>query len=357
MVKINNTILLLVIILLFGCGSNTPPEEDKNPPKAGENSISVNGACSYYGDVTTDNFNGFNSDNKAQAAITKIMEHTGLSANFKLMAADVEDVCAVISEDNQRYILYNQDFMLSVENLTNTHWAETSMLAHEIGHHLSGHTFSQEENRTDSELEADRFSGFILYKMGASLEEAQAAISKFSTEENSSTHPSKKSRLAAITNGWLSAKEQNVSIDDNLPPSESGGNGNNSFESTESSVKEQIINILNQYYQYNDNSQCSELAQFYLPVVDNFYNKINQTTSQIVDECVTYHSRWPIQNIEIDNSTFAITPLNNGDYFVTYDMFYQIKKTAEDDWKNYNLTINVRFSSELKIRSMYEYKK
>ena len=38
-------------------------------------------------------------------------------------------------------------------------------------------------------------------------------------------------------------------------------------------------------------------------------------------------------------------------------MFYQIKKTAEDNWKNYNLTINVRFSPELKIRSIYEYKK
>ncbi len=353
MVKINITILLLMLVSLLGCKSN-PPKDGK---EAGDHSISVNGACSYYGDVTTDNFNGFNCDNQAQAAITKIMGYTGLSVNFKLMAADVDDVCAVISEDKQRYILYNQAFMLSVENLTNTHWAETSMLAHEIGHHLSGHTFSQEENRIDSELEADRFSGFILYKMGASLEEAHAAISKFSTEDNSSTHPSKKSRLAAITNGWLSAKEQSGPIGDKSPPGESGGNSNTSFESTGSSIREQIITILNQYYQYNDNSQCSEIAQFYLPVVDNFYNKINQTTSQIVDECVAYHSRWPIQNIEIDNSTFAITPLNNGDYFVTYDMFYQIKKTAEDNWKNYNLTINVRFSPELKIRSIYEYKK
>lgn len=79
-------------------------------------------------------------------------------------------------------------------------------MAHEIGHHLSGHTLDGLGSRPKKELEADRFSGFILQKMGATLDQATATVNTFS-EEGSRTHPGRSARVAAVTNGWKAGKD------------------------------------------------------------------------------------------------------------------------------------------------------
>lgn len=66
-----------------------------------------------------------------------------------------------------------------------------SILAHEIGHHLLGHTISIGSSNPQDELEADKFSGFVLYKMGASLNDAVQAIQLLGSDTDSKTHPSK----------------------------------------------------------------------------------------------------------------------------------------------------------------------
>ena len=363
------SILILSIFFLYSCNSSTAKTEKvaqenvspKESTEEGKYSITVSGSCSYNGELSTNKLYGFTSDNQAQTALSKIMNYTGLPVNFKLMAADVDNACAVIQQKNSgdmlRYIMYNQQFMMQVEDLTKNHWAETSILAHEIGHHLSGHTLLLGGSRPDLELEADRFSGFILYKMGASLDDAQIAMKTFSSDAGSSTHPAKKSRLVAITNGWLAAKEQDNSRTNEPQTSTTTETINKTIETTSTSTRDQIVAILNRYYKINEAFECNQLADFYLPVVENFFNKYNQTTSEIISDCSAYHLRWPYNQMNIDNSTFSITQLTDGDYFVTYDMFYQVKRTYQDNWKDFNLTINVRFTPELKIKSMYEYQK
>ena len=59
--------------------------------------------------------------------------------------------------------------------------------------------------------------------------------------------------------------------------------------------------------------------------------------------------------MNIDFSTLSITRLSGGDNFVTYNMFYQVKRKIEDNWKDFYLTINIKFTPELKIKSIYEY--
>jgi hypothetical protein len=359
------------ILLILGCSSESNKhnvETETSVNNGGENeskySITVSGSCSYTGELSSDQVYGFPADNEAQQALNRIMDFTGLPVNFKLLAADVDNACAVLqrrdSGDMMRYIMYNQQFMLGVKDLTQNHWSEVSILAHEIGHHLSGHTLIQGGSQPDQELEADRFSGFILYKMGATLEDAQIAMITLASETASNSHPAKKSRLVAITNGWLAAREQENTGDfkqNNQTPDYSTSKNNVSISSTDNSVRERIISILNNYYQINEVERCEELADFYLPIVDNYFSKQNQTTSDIINECMKYHSRWPYQQMSFDNSTFSITDLSNGDYFVTYDMFYQVKRKMEDNWKSFDLTINVRFTPTFRIRSIYEYQK
>jgi hypothetical protein len=82
------------------------------------------------------------------------------------------------------------------------------VLAHEIGHHLNGHTVTSSGSQPSLELEADEFSGFVLRKMGASLTEAQAAMKTLASVNSSRTHPGQYDRLASIEKGWNHADDQ-----------------------------------------------------------------------------------------------------------------------------------------------------
>ena len=56
------------------------------------------------------------------------------------------------------------------------------------------------------EIEADYFSGYVMAKLGATLNEANAAMEQIASPTASATHPAKAARLNAITNGWNYAK-------------------------------------------------------------------------------------------------------------------------------------------------------
>lgn len=139
--------------------------------------------------------------------IDEIIEVIGLKPRFELRAADIENAAAVVY-NGKRYIMYNEHFLNAINNAVSTDWGGVSILAHEIGHHLNGHTLSRSGSNPADELEADEFSGFVLRKMGASLQDAQAAIKLLSEERSSSTHPGRDYRLAAISKGWENADSQ-----------------------------------------------------------------------------------------------------------------------------------------------------
>lgn len=143
----------------------------------------------------------------ARDIITEIIDVVGLKPRFEVRAANVPNAAAVIM-NGKRYVLYNENFVSTLNNALRTDWAGVSILAHEIGHHLNGHTLTQGGSNKQDELEADEFSGFVLRKMGASLSEAQAAIKALADEEDNYTHPGKSSRLTAISRGWRNAQEQ-----------------------------------------------------------------------------------------------------------------------------------------------------
>ena len=128
------------------------------------------------------------------------------------MAADVPNAAAVISQ-NKRYILYNPDFINGLNDKAGNEWAAISILAHEVGHHLNGHTLDNIGSRPDLELEADEFSGFVLRKLGATLKESQEAMRLAADYKGSDTHPGQQKRLTAIATGWNNAGNQSVGKD------------------------------------------------------------------------------------------------------------------------------------------------
>lgn len=138
-------------------------------------------------------------------ALIDILKVTGLQANFELRAAKVRNIEASISH-RKRYILYNPEFIDWVNRSTSDKWGTIALLAHEIGHHLNGHTIRKGGSKPKLELEADEFAGFVLYKLGASLQQSQEVMNLISSSAPSTTHPGRNARQDAIRNGWLKAK-------------------------------------------------------------------------------------------------------------------------------------------------------
>ncbi|HEX2629076.1 MAG TPA: M48 family metalloprotease, partial [Chitinophagaceae bacterium] len=172
--------------------------------------------CTYYGEnavlsqlticLAQGHMPGLLKHDRAEDMLDRIMTEVGLPRNFILVECDGYKNCSAINLEgltgSLRYILYGNDFLNEIDSTSNTYWASISIFAHEIGHHLCGHTLDMLGSRPDKELEADRFSGFIMYKLGATLEQAQAAMVAIGNPSYVSTHPPLPNRLAAIRNGW-----------------------------------------------------------------------------------------------------------------------------------------------------------
>ena len=142
--------------------------------------------------------------------IREITDAVGLKARFELRATREVDNAAAVVYNGKRYLLYNPAFLTSVNRVGHTDWAGISILAHEMGHHLNGHTLRTGGSQPADELEADEFSGFVLRKLGASLAQAQAAMATVPDADDSPTHPGRTPRLAAIGQGWQRASAQLV---------------------------------------------------------------------------------------------------------------------------------------------------
>jgi hypothetical protein len=145
---------------------------------------------------------------QAAGIIREITDAVGLQPRFELRATTQVDNAAAVVYGGKRYLLYNPQFLAAVNRAGHTDWAGISILAHEMGHHLNGHTLRAGGSQPEDELEADEFSGFVLRRLGASLAQAQAAMAAVSPEAGSATHPGRAPRLAAISRGWGRATAQ-----------------------------------------------------------------------------------------------------------------------------------------------------
>lgn len=175
-------------------------------------------ACAYDGSTITVNGESLSppSDGACVDLVNRIMRFTGLPQNFNVVEAPVPNAAALILVDDsktpRRIIAFNRSFLGMVGRATGDNpWAPISIMAHEIGHHLSGHTILPGGSQPPIELEADKFSGFVLYRMGASLSDAQHAMSALvPADVRSRTHPGRAARLDAIAQGWREACEQHA---------------------------------------------------------------------------------------------------------------------------------------------------
>lgn len=181
-------------------------------PKINTNAPRTTFACNFFDNGTTYTPPAVSGVSDAQAEmwmrgmINKISAITGLQNRFFLRAMKDYNNCSAICFGNDigqdRYIQFDRDFLESYQKQTGDKWFAFGVVAHEIGHHLNGHSLDGIGSRQEKEIEADEFAGFVMRKAGATLAEAQNIFSFMNETEGPPTHPVKKKRYEAIKRGW-----------------------------------------------------------------------------------------------------------------------------------------------------------
>ena len=146
----------------------------------------------------------YEKDSEIEIIIKKITTNVGLQPNFISLNYPNYDNCSALNLNGFRYIVYDKDFLNNLANNGNRTVIITSVISHEIAHHLQGHTINNTniKNRKYDELESDKFAGYISAKLGYSLNDALAFINSLKTINNSPTHPNKSDRLIAVQSGY-----------------------------------------------------------------------------------------------------------------------------------------------------------
>ena len=158
-------------------------------------------------------FSPFSTEKEINEALDKILNVIGASKNFTLVPCDDISNALAVTFKGERFILYDGAFIRKLTQLTNN-WSSLFILAHEVGHHINGHTRDfllaavlddqSLEDRRKEELEADEFASFIVSKLGASYSQIEETIDLIASNESDlySTHPNYDKRIAAVKKGF-----------------------------------------------------------------------------------------------------------------------------------------------------------
>jgi len=162
----------------------------------------------------------FQSVYEAKSILAAMLDSIKWKENFSVREQNgIQNAYATII-NRQRWIVYDNNFLEDIDAYTSTKWASISVLAHEMGHHYYNHVVSNSGSTPPKEIEADAFSGYVMQRLGATLQQSVAAMQAIASDQASSSHPGKKDRVDAITRGWNSAKANTTTATtpNNPPP-------------------------------------------------------------------------------------------------------------------------------------------
>ena len=142
---------------------------------------------------------------EAQAIFDRVSGYTNLRTNIYTVPVTNSTVNVEICPGEKNYIVYNADWVRKLYSETNNLWVLYAVMAHEAGHYVLGHQHTALGSNLEIELQADEYAGEVLVKMGASLEDAQAAFKSEKMGPPSHTHPPINQRLDAVKAGWSKA--------------------------------------------------------------------------------------------------------------------------------------------------------
>ncbi|MDX8347390.1 OmpA family protein [Cognatiyoonia sp. IB215446] len=194
---------LPIIVLLLLCGTVQAQQR-----------ISFDSGSAYAGELLigaeiADGVIIFDKLPNVEEKIERILSAVGTSNNlFESYSGTVESAAAILAGP-RKFIIYNQDFFDRLAEKCDPEFAILGVLAHEIGHHFHDHQLRAEDVYIE-ELEADRFSGVYLARLGATIDQAKCALENFGSVDSTTSHPARQERLAALSSGYNFATNQTL---------------------------------------------------------------------------------------------------------------------------------------------------
>ena len=236
---------------------------------------------------------------QARRIIQTIVGVVGLKSNFEIQAAKIPNAAAVVF-NGKRYILYNPQFILLLNKAAGKHWPSIAILAHEIGHHLNGHTLTKDGSLPQTELDADEFSGFVLQKMGATLQDAQLAIKIAGNTRATHTHPARADRLIAVENGWQRATDQANGKEDLTTYAEPA-------TPPAALEKNNSVALANQYIAYDVHFATEPASKYFVTTNNNFVKVHNDELLILGKMTRTGKSTFPLVLFNGDRQVFFVS--------------------------------------------------
>jgi len=128
----------------------------------------------------------------------------GRVPTFEVHASEDVDNAVAYIENHRQIIAYNELYFRRLEVGFNSDWPALVTLAHEIGHHLQGHTLDDSRASAAFETEADQFAGFVVSRLGGPREDCEAVFAT-APEDATLEKPSRQERLTAFRAGYAQA--------------------------------------------------------------------------------------------------------------------------------------------------------
>lgn len=285
---------------------------------------------------------------KSSASLTlglsQIISEIGLSgSNFTMKTCNsIQNAVAVII-DGERKLLLDEHYLSKLNNSANSSFY-LYILAHEIGHHLNGHTLKRNDISTSrkQELEADYFAGFMLKKLNNSIQDITMALNSIPhPNDNTGTHPVLSERIFSAKNGFADAALKEQGILRKFEPEITG--------KLKSANKTNTLNLARSFY--NKYAETENIAffdssrRYYeelinkklfgdIPFIElSYLHKLNgdkNSSMQILNEIQSPNDYTALllyesyNQLELPIPTKIETLLNNIDHILIKDFGYQI---------------------------------
>lgn len=271
-----------------------------------------------------------NNNISYDSLIRSVLNDIGFpNSDIQIRATNQFGAFAIISKNCRRRIFaYNQKFFDSLVNQTNSIRSVKSICFHEIAHHFYRHPLKSKWESKIHELEADRYSGFQMRLMGATIEETIAAMQIFGNETTTTTHPDKYTRINEIKAGYYDAgeryyKDEIKVVNDSLVISQMLFNEQGRFEKTSNYSKfyELAISIPN--IQIEPNNFNSPETDKELPLY-GFLNKTILISEN--NEVIDIESNTPVgkYTIPFDDANYGLLQFETSSYRLENNEIYSI---------------------------------
>ncbi len=135
----------------------------------GQTKINIDKACGYYGEYEGNNEIVIKKASKKYSEIIdSICSKMSIINKYKIYEAPIGNAVALYYQ-GQYIIIIDPIFLTEIADGTKSNFSIISILAHEVGHHILGHSLKpaslNDPNRPVQELEADEYSGKVLNKI------------------------------------------------------------------------------------------------------------------------------------------------------------------------------------------------